>query len=51
MQYAKENDMIVVTADKKFIDRLKANNVRVVTVDAVDKARVIREKVSSPTRV
>ena len=38
--------------NKKFIDRLKANNVRVVTVDAVDKARVIREKVSnSPTRV
>lgn len=47
LQYAKENGMIVVTADKKLINRLKANRVRVVTVDAVDKARVIHEKVSN----
>ena len=47
LQHARKNDMIVATADKKFIDRLKANSVRVVTVDAVDKARVIHEKVSN----
>ena len=45
LQYAKKNSMIVITADKKLINRLKANSVRVVTVDAVDKARVIHEKV------
>lgn len=39
--------MAVATADKKFIDRLKANMVPVVTVDAVDKARVIPEKISN----
>ena len=47
LQHARKNDMIVATADKKFIDRLKANSVRVVTVDAVDKVRVIHEKVSN----
>ena len=47
LQYTRENDMVVVTADKKFIDRLKVSNVRVITVDAVDMARVIREKVSN----
>ena len=47
LQYAKENSMAVATADKKFIDRLKANMVPVVTVDAVDKARVIPEKISN----
>ena len=45
LRYAKENDMVVATADKKFIDILRANRVGVVTVDAVDKARVINEKV------
>ena len=40
-------DMTVVTDDKKFINRLKISNVRVITVDAVDKARVIREKVGN----
>ena len=47
LQYAKENGMVVVTDDKEFINRLKVNMVPVVTVDAVDKARVIREKISS----
>ena len=47
LQYAKENGMVVVTDDKEFINRLKVSNVRVITVDAVDKARVIREKVIS----
>ena len=45
--YAKEHDMVVVTADKKFIDRLKASRVSVVTVDAADKARVVHEKVGN----
>ena len=45
LQYAKENGMVVVTEDKKFIDRLKASNIRVVTVDAADKARAIHAKV------
>ena len=44
LQHAKENGMVVVTDDKEFINRLKVNMVSVVTVDAVDKARVIREK-------
>ena len=47
LQYAKEHDMVVVTADKKFIDRLKASKVRAVTVDAADKATVIHEKMTS----
>ena len=47
LQYAKEHDMVVVTADKKFIDRLKVSKVRAVTVDAADKAKVIHEKVIS----
>ena len=47
LQYAKENSTAVATADKKFIDCLKANMVPVATVDAVDKARVIPEKISN----
>ena len=47
LQYAKENSAAVATADKKFIDCLKANMVPVATVDAVDKARVIPEKISN----
>ena len=44
LQYARANDMVIATADKKFIDRLKTNKVRVVTVDVADKARIIHEK-------
>ena len=52
LQYAKENGMTVITDDKKFINRLKVNMIPVVTVDAADKARVIREKVGNiSTRV
>ena len=47
LQYAKENGMVVVTDDKEFINRLKVNMVPVVTVGAVDKARVIHEKVGN----
>ena len=47
LKYAKENGMVVVTDDKKFINRLKVSNVRAITMDAVDKARVIREKVGN----
>ena len=47
LQYAKENGMTVVTDDKRFMNRLKVNMVPVITVGAVDKARVIREKISS----
>ena len=47
LQYAKENVIVVVTDDKKFINRLKVNMVSVVTVDTVDKVRVIREKVGN----
>ena len=47
LQYARENDMTIVTDDKKFINRLKVNMIPVVTVGAMDKARVIREKVGN----
>ena len=47
LQYAKENGMVVVTDDKKFINRLKVNMVSMLTVDTVDKTRVIREKVGN----
>ena len=47
LQYAKENVIVVVADDKKFINRLKVNMVSVVTVDTVDKVRVIREKVGN----
>ena len=45
LQYARDNDMPVITDDKKFISRLKVNMVSVITVDAADKAEIIREKV------
>ena len=45
LQYAKENSMIVVTDNKRFIDRLKASNIRVLTIDTADKAKTIHEKV------
>ena len=45
LQHAKENGMIVVTDDKKFIDRLKASDIRVLTIDMADKAKIIHEKV------
>ena len=44
LQHAKENGMAVATADKKLIDRLKASNVCVVTVDVADKASPHRAK-------
>ena len=47
LQYAKENVIVVVADDKKFINRLKVNMVSVVTADTVDKVRVIREKVGN----
>ena len=52
LRYARENGMVVVTADKKFIERLKVSGVSVITIDAVDKARVVHEKVGNgSTRV
>ena len=50
LQYTRENDITVVTDDKKFINRLKVNTIHVVTVDAADKARVIHEKISNNSR-
>ena len=47
LQYARENGMTVVTDDKQFINRLKVGYIRVITVGAVDKVRVIREKVGN----
>ncbi len=47
LRYARENGMVVVTADKKFIERLKVSGVSVVTVDAGDKARIVHEKIGN----
>ena len=44
LRYARDNDVTVVTTDKKFIDRLKASSVRVVMMNVADKARIIHEK-------
>ena len=45
LQHAKENGTAVVTDDKRFMDRLKASNIRVVTVGTADKTRAIRARV------
>ena len=45
LRYAKENDMVVATADKKIHRSSQVSRIGVVTTDAVDKARVINEKV------
>ena len=39
--------MVIITADKKFIDYLKVNRICAVTVDVADKARIIHEKVGN----
>ena len=44
LQHAKKHDMIVVTEDKRLVSLLKADGIRVVTVTAADKARIIHRQ-------
>ena len=45
LQHAKKHGMIVVTEDKQLVNHLKANGIRVATVTAADKARIIHKQV------
>lgn len=44
LNYAKSNDVAVVTDDKDLVKRLKSDGIPVVTLDLSDKAGMIREK-------
>jgi len=39
-------DCIIVTADKDFVERLESLKIKVVTIDAIDKANMIDEKLN-----
>ena len=44
LEYAKEKECLVITQDKKFIDRLKGNQINVFTIEDFDKANIINQK-------
>lgn len=44
LQHAKKHDMIVATEDKRLVNLLKADGIRVATVTAADKARIIHKQ-------
>jgi len=45
LNYAKDNPgCVIVTVDKPFVHRLRAEGVEVVALDLVDRAKIIKEK-------
>jgi len=44
LEYAENNDRVIITEDKKFINRLKGKKMNVFTVEDFEKANIIDEK-------
>lgn len=50
LQYAEENNRIVITEDKKFIERLEGKGIEVFTIKDYEKANIIHEKLKDKIR-
>ena len=44
LRYAKETQCVVITVDKPFVSRLRAEGIVVIALQLEDKARIINEK-------